>query len=93
MFLMYALADALKMIPADSGVNVAVLRPFDPVVWERTIEADGVAFVAPSQAAADCLTGNGRMPSEGEALLDWMCENEPQWRLSSLADAATSTTG
>lgn len=88
-----ALADALKMIPADAGVNVAVLRPFDPVVWERTIETDGVPFVAPSQAVVDCLTGNGRMPSEGEALLTWMLENEPEWRLSSLADVAAPGTG
>lgn len=79
-----ALAAALEMIPADSGTNVIVLRPFDPVVWERTIEADGVRYVAPSQAAADCLTGNGRMPSEGEALLKWMLEDEQAWRLSSL---------
>jgi hypothetical protein len=35
----------------------------------------------------DCLTGNGRMPSEGEALLTWMMENEPVWRAPALAEA------
>jgi hypothetical protein len=30
------------------------------------------------------LTGTGRMPAEGEALIAWMAENEASWRLSSL---------
>lgn len=86
-----ALADALEMIPADAGANVVVLRPFDPVAWERTIEQDGVRYVAPSQVVADCLTGNGRMPSEGEALLNWMLENERQWRVGSLAEVGVGS--
>lgn len=88
-----ALATALEMIPADAGTNVVVLRPFDPVVWERTVEQDGVRYVAPSQVVMDCLTGNGRMPSEGEALLNWMIENEQEWRLSSLADTVGTGPG
>jgi hypothetical protein len=82
-----ALAHALDLIPADEGANVALLRPFDPVVWRRTGEQDGIRYVAASQAAVDCLTGNGRMPSEGEALLDWMVANDESWRLNSLDDA------
>ncbi len=77
-------ADALGLIPADQGANIALLTPFDPVVWERASAADGLTYVAPSQAAADCLTGNGRMPAEGEALLQWMTENESRWRLEKL---------
>jgi len=77
-------ADALGLIPADQGANVALLTPFDPVAWERTSLVDDVTYVAPSQAAADCLTGNGRMPVEGEALLQWMTENERLWRLDKL---------
>lgn len=88
-----AVGAALKMIPADSGTNVVVLRPSDPVVWERTIEQDGVRYVAPSQVVVDCLTGNGRMPSEGEALLKWMLANEQEWRLSSLADVVETNPG
>lgn len=87
------LAEALNMIPADAGANVAVLRPFDPVVWERTIEDEGIRYAARSQVVADCLTGNGRMPAEGEALLDWMLENEQAWRLSSLAAASETGAG
>jgi len=77
-------AYALGLIPADQGVNVALLTPFDPVVWERASLVDGLTYVAPTQAAADCLTGNGRMPAEGAALLQWMTENESLWRLEAL---------
>jgi hypothetical protein len=28
----------------------------------------------------DCLTGDARMPSDGEALIKWMRQNESQWR-------------
>lgn len=77
-------AQALDLLPADEGANVALLKPFDPVVWERTTQEDGVQYVAPSQVAVDCLTGNGRMPAEGEAVLKWMTEDEMRWRLPSL---------
>lgn len=81
-----ALADTLELIPADQGANVAILRPFDPVAWERTSTVDGVTYAAPSQVAIDCLTGNGRMPAEGEALVEWMTSNEDAWRLPALPD-------
>ena len=81
-----ALAKTLGLLPADEGANVVLLRAFDPVVWERGTEGAGLRYVAPSQAAVDCLTGTGRMPAEGEALIAWMAENEPRWRLPSIAD-------
>ena len=81
-----AVAGALDLVPADRGANLVLLRPFDPVVWEHTEEQDGVRYVAPSQAAVDCLTGNGRMPAEGEALIGWLLANQPTWRLDSLAE-------
>lgn len=80
-----AVVNALDLIPADQGANVVLLRPFDPIVWERTDEENDVRYVAPSQAAIDCLTGNGRMPAEGEALIQWLLENEQTWRLNSLS--------
>lgn len=83
-------AGDLGLLPADEGANVALLRAFDPVVWERCSEDSGVRYVAPSQAVVDCLTGNGRMPAEGEALIAWMAENEPGWRLSSIEDLGRS---
>src|ERR1039458_4203796 len=85
-----ALAKTLGLLPADEGANVVLLRAFDPVVWERGIEDAGLRYVAPSQAAVDCLTGTGRMPAEGEALIAWMAENESRWRLSSITDLRSS---
>jgi hypothetical protein len=79
-------AEALGLLPADDGANVALLRPFDPVVWERTTTDAGITYAAPSQVVVDCLTGTGRMPAEGEALLSWMMENESSWRYSSLEE-------
>jgi hypothetical protein len=78
--------DFLGLIPADQGANVVLLTPFDPVVWDRTSVAGTNVYVAPSQAAVDCLTGNGRMPAEGDALLQWMIENESRWRLEGLPE-------
>ena len=80
------IAETLNLIPADQGANVALLAPFDPVVWERTSIADGITYVAPTQAAVDCLTGNGRMPAEGDALLQWMAENESSWCIARLPE-------
>ena len=78
------LARNFDLLPADEGANVAILRPFDRVVWLRTTIEDGLRYAAPSQVAVDCLTGNGRMPAEGEALINWMEENESAWRTDSL---------
>lgn len=78
------IADQLGLLPADEGANVILLRPFDDVVWERTSTDAGVSYVAASQLVVDCLTGNGRMPAEGEAILRWMSDSEDQWRLASL---------
>lgn len=79
-------ARALGLLPADDGANVTLLRPFDGVVWARASIADDTGYAAPSQVAVDCLTGNGRMPAEGEALLEWMTSNETRWRAPSLSD-------
>lgn len=80
-----ATAAGLDLLPADEGADVVLLSPFDPVVWERAVWKDGLAYVAHSQLAVDLLTGTGRMPAEGEALLEWMARSEPIWRRESLA--------
>jgi hypothetical protein len=39
----------------------------------------------------DCLSGPGRMPAEGEAVLGWMGEHEGTWRRPSpLQDHGTA---
>lgn len=82
-----AIGKALRLLPATEGANVVFLDPFDPVVWERTSTSEGLRFAAPSQVVVDCLSGNGRMPAEGVALLDWMQANEDEWRLRTLPES------
>jgi hypothetical protein len=77
-------AEGLGLLPAEDGANVALLRPSDPVVWQRTTRENAITYAPPSQVVVDCLSGTGRMPAEGEALLSWMIENESSWRYPSL---------
>lgn len=86
-----SVASEFDWLPADEGSNAILLRPYDRVVWDRTTD-EGLLYVAPSQVALDCLTGNGRMPAEGEALLAWMAENESRWRLSSISEVPSIDT-
>ena len=72
--------NALDLRPADAGANVAILAPFDDVVFERTSKKSGVTIAAVSQVAADLLTSPGRGPNEAEALMQWMQEHEDAWR-------------
>jgi hypothetical protein len=70
----------LELRTVDAGANVLLLEPFDPVVWERTRQEAGLTSVAVSQCVVDLLTGTGREPAEGDALLSWMERNESAWR-------------
>jgi hypothetical protein len=73
-------ADRLRLRPADGSANVVLAEPFDPVVYDRTRQVAGIRYAAPSQVAADLLTGPGRSPAEGEELIRWMREHEDAWR-------------
>ncbi len=75
-----AIAGELDLRPAETGANVLLVAPFDPVVYERAWEREGLTFAALSQVAADLLTGPGRGPAEAEELLGWMAEHEDAWR-------------
>lgn len=70
----------LDLRPADSGANVALLAPFDDVVFARTTARGGITLAALSQVAADLLTSPGRGPNEAEELLRWMRKHEDAWR-------------
>lgn len=72
--------DNLDLRETEAGANVVLLEPFDPVVFDRTVDRDGLCCVAPSQLAVDLLTGPGREPSQGEEMLKWMEKNENDWR-------------
>lgn len=76
-----SIADAWGLRATDTGANVLLIDPAYPVVLERSrIALDGLRVAAPTQVAVDLLTGPGRAPSEGEALLEWMRTNERAWR-------------
>jgi Transcriptional regulator, AbiEi antitoxin, Type IV TA system len=77
------LVDTLGLRTVESGANVLVAETDYGVVFDRTVETDGLRFVAPSQAAVDLLTAPGRGPAEGQALLDWMATHEA--RLATLS--------
>jgi hypothetical protein len=74
------LAQAVGLRPATGEGNVLLGPPPDDVVYERTLNRDGVTLVAPAQAAIDLMNSPGRGPAEAEALLDWMQENPDEWR-------------
>lgn len=80
----------LQLLPSDEGANVILLQPYDDIVWQRTSWSEEIRYVGLSQVAVDCLTGNGRMPAEGEALISWMLENEAEWRITSLNELSQS---
>ena len=63
-----------------SQLNVILAKPYDPIVFQRGQTIERVPAVSVAQAVMDSLTGPGRMPAEGEALLTWMQANEPRWR-------------
>ncbi|HYN35698.1 MAG TPA: hypothetical protein VEV82_01870 [Actinomycetota bacterium] len=92
LLVVYTLLDAqdlggrLRLLPTSEGADVAIVRPenYGPF-FNLGFDKDGAAnMAAPSQVAIDCLSGNGRMPAEGEALIEWMQQNEKRWRASSL---------
>lgn len=74
-------AECLTVRQADRGANVLLIAPFDAVVFERTVEREGVTYAAASQVAADLLTSPGRAPQEGDEVLRWMEAHEDVWRI------------
>ena len=78
------LMDTIGLIPSDVGADVLLLQAADSSVYERTREVNGVTHVALSQLAIDSLSGNGRMPAEGEAVIQFMAEHEQEWRVKDL---------
>ncbi len=74
-------AESLGLRPAETGANVLLVRPFDPVVFERAEYDDDIAYARVTQVLLDLMTGPGRGPAEAEALLAWMRDNEDRWKL------------
>jgi hypothetical protein len=70
----------LDLRSVDTGANVLLASGEYDVVFQRTLDIDGLKIAAPSQIAVDLLTGPGRSGAEAVALLDWMQAHEPEWR-------------
>lgn len=80
------LAASLGLMEVEAGADVILVRPDNRVVFQRADRQGGLLWAAPSQIAIDCLSGGGRMPAEGEALIEWMEANEDAWRAIALPD-------
>lgn len=76
-----AAAKSLGLRPADTGGNVLIGRPFDPVVFQRTQQDDEIMYVSVTQTVADLIKGPGRGPSEAESLIEWMHHREDVWQI------------
>ncbi len=72
---------SLGLRPAETGGNVLLVRPFDPVAFERAEHDDGITFARVTQVLLDLMTGPGRGPAEAEVLLAWMRDHEDLWKL------------
>lgn len=77
-----------RLRPVRNGGNVVTALPYDPIVFERTWKKGNAVYASLAQIAMDCLTGPGRMPAEGEALVDWLGRKAPRWQASALGGTA-----
>jgi hypothetical protein len=82
-----ALVDGYEgLSPLQERVMLAWPRPI------ATLKAFSGPGAAPSQVAVDCLTGNGGMPAEGNAVMAWMADNESACRLPVLPNPPDDNT-
>ncbi|WP_420638728.1 hypothetical protein [Candidatus Poriferisocius sp.] len=82
------IAALTRLRPVRRGGNVVIALPYDDIVFDRTWHRNGITYASPAQLCVDCLTGPGRMPAEGEALLDWLRARAPSWQAPSLIQPA-----
>lgn len=84
-------AEELGLMPVSEGADVLILRAKDRSVWQRPMMVGGLWQVGLSQLATDCLSGPGRMPAEGEKILEFMAAHEPVWRKTDLSHLGEPT--
>ena len=76
-----AFSSEMNLKETDVGANVMLIEPKDArIIEDAEIDEEGMRWAPLVQVAADLLTSQGRGPAEGEALLDWMADNEEAWR-------------
>lgn len=72
------IADELSLLRAGTG-NIILLQPNNPGPLRGRRSFGATEHVALSQLVIDCLSGPGRMPAEGEALIAHMATTDT-WR-------------
>lgn len=78
-----AAASGWGLRPNTTAPNVILIEPKQPrdIVFANTKKgSNGLILAAAAQVACDLLNGPGREPAEGEALIEWMTNNENEWR-------------
>lgn len=85
------LAKVGRLLPATAGANVVLAVPYDEIVFTRTRTAAKIPYVSVAQAAMDALSGPGRMPAEGDAVLDWMRRYPTRWQANTLTPQMSPT--
>ena len=73
-----------RLLPSKIGANVILAKPYDPIVFQRGWPNADFPSVSVAQLAIDLLTGTGRMPAEGQALIEWMRRDPSRWQVSAL---------
>jgi hypothetical protein len=63
---------------------VILAKPYDSIVFQRGWPNAEFPSVSVTQLAIDLLTGNARMPVEGQSLIDWMRRDPSRWQIASL---------
>jgi hypothetical protein len=81
-----------SLLPADRGADVMILCPEDPAQLDRSRKLGRVRHIGLSQLVLDCIAGPGRLPQEGNAVLDWMRNHEHEWREPHLTPGTTGST-
>ncbi|MEU3166126.1 helix-turn-helix domain-containing protein [Streptosporangium sp. NPDC006930] len=78
------LVEGQGLFPVNQGADVLLLQPPDTSVFSGVRQVDGLPHVALSQLVLDSLSGPGRLPAAGEAVLNYMRDHEENWRLDDL---------
>ncbi|MGH3442374.1 MAG: helix-turn-helix domain-containing protein [Nitriliruptorales bacterium] len=85
------LAALLGLLPTDTGGDVVLIRAQNRFPAVGAQQRGDNWFAGLTQIVVDCLSGPGRMPAEGEALLEWMAANEDTWRVPAVDELHTRT--
>lgn len=72
---------------AVAGADVLLLRSTGSIALRGRRLIDNVPHVAVSQLVLDCLGGPGRMPAEGNSILEYLkLDEESRWRRPNLQE-------